>query len=394
MGGSVPPEPAVVATTAGSGEESPGWSPGQLRAVAGAQAAAVSAATVRACVSDWGRFERWCAATGCRALPATAGTVGEYLVQASRTVDAGGRPAYAAATLRRWSASIAAVHRRHGHSSPAADPRLGQVMSGIARARGTRQRRVAPLLLDDVRAVLAAMDHRTWPAAVASARDAVVVLVGFAAALRRSELAALTLEDLTLVPADGVHLLVARSKTDQEGAGHVKALPYGTGQAAWCPPCVLRRWTDLLTAADDADHTGAPVGSGQRRAVMRHLTQAPPPDRHLCRGREARSEYRFGAGDGRSLLRPVTKGGRVGAAGMSGHAVNAVIKRRVAAAGLDPALFGGHSLRAGFVTQAFRSGADAAAVRRQSGHTGDAVLEVYRREAAPLVGNAVTGLGL
>ena len=54
---------------------------------------------------------------------------------------------------------------------------------------------------------------------------------------------------------------------------------------------------------------------------------------------------------------------------------------------------GGHSLRAGFVTEAFRRGADAHAIMRQTGHRSPAMLEVYAREHAPLVGNAVTRLG-
>jgi integrase len=58
------------------------------------------------------------------------------------------------------------------------------------------------------------------------------------------------------------------------------------------------------------------------------------------------------------------------------------------------ALLGGHSLRAGFVTEAFRAGADAHAIMRQTGHRSPAMLEVYAREHAPLTGNAVTRLGL
>jgi integrase len=71
-----------------------------------------------------------------------------------------------------------------------------------------------------------------------------------------------------------------------------------------------------------------------------------------------------------------------------------MIKRRAETIGLSGDAFGGHSLRAGFVTQAFRAGQDGSAIRRQTGHKGEAVLEFYRRENAPLVGNAVVALGL
>jgi len=58
------------------------------------------------------------------------------------------------------------------------------------------------------------------------------------------------------------------------------------------------------------------------------------------------------------------------------------------------ALLGGHSLRSGFVTEAFRAGADAHSIMRQTGHRSPVMLEVYAREHAPLTGNAVTRLGL
>ncbi|WP_156519318.1 tyrosine-type recombinase/integrase, partial [Rhodococcus sp. EPR-134] len=82
---------------------------------------------------------------------------------------------------------------------------------------------------------------------------------------------------------------------------------------------------------------------------------------------------------------------------LSGAAVHAAIRRRAARAGFDPETvtqLGGHSLRAGFVTQAFRNGADAHAIMRQTGHTTPGMVEIYARENAPLLGNAVTELGL
>ena len=87
----------------------------------------------------------------------------------------------------------------------------------------------------------------------------------------------------------------------------------------------------------------------------------------------------------------------IGEKAMTGHAVNEMIKRRAAQAGFNPnriAALGGHSLRAGFVTEAFRAGADAHSIMRQTGHRGPGMLEVYAREHAPLVGNAVTRIGL
>ncbi len=80
---------------------------------------------------------------------------------------------------------------------------------------------------------------------------------------------------------------------------------------------------------------------------------------------------------------------------MTGQPINEMIHRRAATAGFTAAQvdrLGGHSLRAGFVTEAFRAGADA--IMRQTGHRSPVMLEVYAREHAPLVGNAVIRLGL
>ena len=82
---------------------------------------------------------------------------------------------------------------------------------------------------------------------------------------------------------------------------------------------------------------------------------------------------------------------------MSGDAIAAMIQRRAGQAGYGPAQtqqLGGHSLRAGFVTEAFRAGADAYAIMRQTGHRSPMMQEIYAREHALLVGNAVTRLGL
>lgn len=97
-----------------------------------------------------------------------------------------------------------------------------------------------PLLLDNVRTLLAAMDHNSWPAGLSAARDQFVLFAGFAGALRRSKLAALTFGDLTWHPADGLHLRIRSSKTDQDATGATVVLPYGRHPGT-CPPCAALR---------------------------------------------------------------------------------------------------------------------------------------------------------
>ena len=224
---------------------------------------------------------------------------------------------------------------------------------------------------------------------------------GFAGAHRRSELVALTLADITLHPTDGLHVRLRTSKTDQEARGTVKALPYGRDPVT-CPPCAYMRWRQVLHAWDSTDP------EGRRRAVMTVLRRQAAATatnlsgggdgedlevQHCCRGARLHEP----ADPARALFPPVHATGVIGATAMTGHAIAEMIQRRAASAGFTPAQvdqLGGHSLRAGFVTEAFRAGADAHAIMRQTGHRSPVMLEVYAREHAPLVGNAVTRLGL
>jgi integrase len=192
------------------------------------------------------------------------------------------------------------------------------------------------------------------------------------------------------------------SKTDQEAHGQVKALPYGRDPIT-CPPCAFARWREVLHAFDTA-----PAG-GTRRVVMRVLRrqaateavggggeQQPDGEQgllHVCRTIRIPEPQHAE----RAVFPTVHKTGAIGSAAMSGDAVNEMIRRRAEKAGFTPAqiaLLGGHSLRAGFVTEAFRQGADAHSIMRQTGHRSPVMLEVYAREHAPLTGNDVTRLGL
>jgi len=135
----------------------------------------------------------------------------------------------------------------------------------------------------------------------------------------------------------------------------------------------------------------AAFDTGGRPAVIRLLRGAGPFEAHVCRGAQPRTDRQA------PLLRSIRKNGNLSSTALSGAAVHAAIRRRAERAGYDPqvvAQLGGHSLRAGFVTQAFRNGASTHAIMRQTGHTTPGMLEVYAREHAPLIGNAVTDIGL
>lgn len=357
-----------------------------LTQVAGTAARSRSESTRRNYAADWVRFTAWCQREGHAALPAHPLTVAAYLHEAAATVTEVGERAYSPSTLARWVAGIGFHHRRAGHPAPAADELVTATLSGIRRdyaAAGERPRSPrAPLLTADIVTIVdtARADCTGWAAEVLERRDSAILLLGFAGAFRRSELVALTCSDISLHRLDGLHIRLRKTKTDQEGRGTVRALPF-THNHTSCPPCAWLRWAQVVAAFD----------TGGRPAIIRLLRNAEPFDGHVCRGTRPRMV------PSSPWLRAIRKNGNLSATALSGAAVHQAIRRRAAQAGYDPEIvqqLGGHSLRAGFVTQAFRNGASAHAIMRQTGHSTPAMLETYAREHTPLIGNAVTNLGL
>lgn len=364
----------------------PDLAPDAAARIAGAVSSSRAEGTRRTYASAWRRFETWCTVHGHTALPAHPVTVAAYLVDAADTVDTVGERAYAPLTLARWVAAIGYHHRAAGHPTPHTHELVRSTLSGIRRdyaAAGDRPRTPrAPLLVEDIVTLVAAARRTVtgWAGEVHERRDSALLLMGFAGAFRRSELVALTCGDISVHRLDGMHIRLRRSKTDQDGAGTVKALPCTTDHVS-CPPCAYLRWAQVVAAFDTAGRPG----------VIRVLRTAAPFDSHVCKGAPPRTRARA------PLFRAVRKNGNLSDTALSGAAVHAAIRRRAKAAGYDENLvaqLGGHSLRAGFVTQAFRNGADAHAIMRQTGHTSPATVEIYAREHTPLIGNAVTTIGL
>ena len=77
---------------------------------------------------------------------------------------------------------------------------------------------------------------------------------------------------------------------------------------------------------------------------------------------------------------------------MTGDAVSVIIKERIAAGGIDPTGYSGHSLRAGFATSATRVGVSSLKIRLQTGHASDAMLAKYVRDGELFVGNAAAAI--
>jgi integrase len=290
-----------------------------------------ASSTVRAYASDWRAFTAWCASHGLAALPAEPTTVVLYLTDLARTAKT--------ATIRRRLSSISVAHQAAGLPSPTSDILVRSCWSGIRRTNGVAQVGKNALLTDDIRAMVT-----TLPDTLLGRRDACLILVGFASAMRRSELVALDVADVTETN-DGLVVTVTRSKTDQEGEGRQIGIPYGSNPTT-CPVRALRSWLET-SEIDDGP-----------------------------------------------LFRPVNRHGQLGCERLSDRAVALVVKRTAAAAGLDPKLVAGHSLRSGMATSAARAGATEAQIMSQTGHRSLPVLRRYIRRGSLFSDNAAGKLGL
>lgn len=244
----------------------------------------------------------------------------------------------APATITRRLAAISVQHQRHGLVSATTDPRVREIVRGIRRTVGTAQDGATPLSLGDLRRIIARL-----PDTVTGVRDRAVLLVGFAGALRRSELVGLNACDVE-ERAEGLILQLRRSKSDQEGAGRQVALPYGRERDT-CPVRALRDW----------QATGGVTEGALFRSVDRH--------------------------------------GNVGSR-LSGRGVTLIVQRTALAAHLEPARRSGHSLRSGFATTAAANGASERRIAVQTGHRSMEVLRRYIRHGTVFSDNAVGDLGL
>jgi site-specific recombinase XerD len=332
-----PPNPAASALL----------TPAELRdAASGYVAAALAERTRQAYAADWRAFIAWCRAQGgLTPLPADPRAVALYLADRARQ----GRRV---STIERALAAITQAHRLAGHDSPRAAAAVRQVLKGIRRQHGVRPRRVEPLRVEELRAIVRGLPEDRPK----GRRDRALLLVGFAGGFRRSELVALDAEDLRFTD-EGCEVLVRRGKTDPDGAGRKVGLPYGSDPAT-CPVRSLRAW---LSAA--AITTGPVFRPVDRHGRLRHP----------------------GARDDGDAASPLRLGDR---------AVAEVVKRAVRALGLDPARYSGHSLRAGLVTAAARAGKSERCIMAQTGHRSSTVLRLYIRDATLFHDNAAAGIGL
>ncbi|MCY0896422.1 MAG: site-specific integrase [Alicyclobacillaceae bacterium] len=287
----------------------------------------------RAYRSDWQDFVQWCQAHQRQSLPATPETVAAYI---SALAEAGAKTS----TIVRRLSSLSLAHQAKQWETPTRSLLVRTVWRGIRREHGIAAEPKQPILTDELRKMIDAIDTTT----LRGLRDQALLLIGFAGAFRRSELVALRWEDVEF-REDGVVMTIPQSKTDQEGEGQRIAIVRGQ-QASTCPVTALQTWLDEAFIVDGP------------------------------------------------IFRKVNKSDNVEPRALTAQSVALIVKRYAQKVGLDPDQFAGHSLRAGFATQAAVNGVLERDIMRQTRHKSLVTLRRYIREGSLFRDNPSGRVGL
>lgn len=309
--------------------------------------------TLNGYASDWDDFESWCKQKGLQSLPAHPSTVAAYLAERAtrKWVGPSGRlkkptlkePLKLPTLLHRvWG--IKFKHREHGFFFDTSSKEIENVMASLRRSNTAKEARKDPLLLNDIRGMIERL-----PDSLTGVRDKALLLVGFASAMRRSELSNLHMQDIKFVE-EGIEIHLNWSKTGQREI----QVPYGSNPMT-CPVRALKNW----------------------------LKQA-------------------GISEG-AVFRSINRHGQIGEISLTGAAIALIVKRngfirdKVAQAnekGENVPDYAGHSLRAGFCTHAALVGVPEYQIMAQAGHKKSDTTKKYIRLANKWNDNAAIKLGL
>ena len=256
-------------------------------------------------------------------VPCSPETLAAYIADRAQT--------FSVHTITRRVVGIGRAHVSQGFADPAKTDLVRTVLRGVRRVKGSAQRQVDPLLKSDVVGIMSKMEG------IKGHRDRALILLGFAAALRRSELAALDFQDIEFV-REGLVVHLRRSKTDQIGEGRKIGVPWGRSSA--CPVKAVEKWLEI-----------SKIESGP-------------------------------------IFRAINRGGKVGQAQLSSQSIALILKGYARDIGLNPANISGHSLRSGLVTSAIQAGVAVHKIQQQTGHRSVEMLARYIRDAGLFESNA------
>lgn len=289
--------------------------------------------TIDAYESDWLDFVDWCNYQKVSYFPATPETVVNYINDLADYAKANTIARRISAISENYNASNSAI------DNPCISPLVKQALRGIRRLKGTFQQGKTPILLDDIEDILDIMNTLDI-SDIQKLRDKAILLVGFMGAFRRSEIAAITVENLKFSP-QGLEIFIPSSKADQEGQGAIVAIPHLT-ESPLDAVRALKKW---LSASQ--------------------ITTGP-------------------------VFRGFTKSMSLRNTAISDKSIADIVKRYVALIGLNPDMYGAHSLRHGFATTAASYGVEERNIMRQTRHHSVNMVRRYINEANKFVDNPIS----
>ena len=287
--------------------------------------------TIRAYKSDFNDFSLFCAQNGFKSLPSQPKIISLYLTHLS-TKDA------KMSTLKRRLVSIGVIHKLKGHYLDTKHPSIIENIMGIKRRKGSNQKGKKPLLINDLKLLINAIDKYNHEE-IMRLRDRSIILIGFSGGFRRNEIVSLDIDDLDFV-SEGLKINLKRSKTDQFGEGSVKGLPY-FDNLKYCPVLSLKKWIEI-----------SKIDSGP-------------------------------------LFRRFSKGSKLTDNRLTDQTIALLIKKYLKLAGIESKNYSGHSLRSGFATSAAESGAEERSIMAMTGHKSTEMVRRYIKEANLFKNNAL-----
>lgn len=308
--------------------------------------------TKRAYASDMKYFWAWCAAVGMSDEPfypvpseVVVRFIADHIEGLDETVDRElvelgfkTKPGpHSINTVDRRVSTLSSFHKTKGIANPCATPLVITLISKARKAaarRGQKPRKKKAA----VKSVLDKMLETCSGGTLIDIRDEALLLFGFSSGgRRRSEIVSATMENLEEVGDDWLYTLGV-TKTDQEGEG-------ATIPVSGRPAVALRKWLEI-----------SKVESGP-------------------------------------IFRSIDRHSNISETGLSGRTVARIVQDRAKRAGLNGAIFGGHSLRSGFLTEVGLQGKSLLDGMALSRHKTVQVAAGYHQAGAALHNKTATLVG-
>ncbi len=196
--------------------------------------------TRKAYARDWAGFTRWCRMKGANPLPPSPELVGLYITDLAAP-SSKARP-LSVASIERRLAGLSWGYAQRGMRLDRRDRHISSVLAGIRRRHAQPPAQKEAIGPDDLRAMLATLGHD-----LRGLRDRAMLLLGFAGALRRSELVGIDLaKDDTIDGSGWVEILDAGVLVTLRGKTGWREIEIAReSSATTCPVQALERWLDF-----------------------------------------------------------------------------------------------------------------------------------------------------